>query len=162
MRAAIVSAVSFALASIAGAQIHEGELPVDPYEISNENAGASPIEDPAVFAAFGGKPGIDRIVDDFVIRISTNPKIEGIFAASDLIRLRRTLKEQLCYILGGPCNYTGRDMASSHLDHGVTTREFNFLVEDLQDAMDAEGVPFRMQNKLLAKLAPMHDDIVTR
>lgn len=53
-------------------------------------------------------------------------------------------------------------MASSHKDHGITTREFNALVEALQEAMDEEGVPFRAQNKLLAKLAPMKRDIVTR
>ena len=88
--------------------------------------------------------------------------IAGIIAATDLVRLRRTLKEQFCYILAGPCDYTGRDMASSHKDHGITTREFNALVENLQAAMNTEGVPFRAQNKLLAKLAPMQRDVVTR
>ncbi|WP_339332735.1 hypothetical protein [uncultured Maricaulis sp.] len=53
-------------------------------------------------------------------------------------------------------------MASVHADHGITTAEFNALVENLQDAMDAEGVPFGMQNRLLARLAPMHGDVVTR
>lgn len=141
---------------------HPGELSVPPYEITNKNAGASPITDPAVLAAFHGIDGINRIVDDFVDRVAKDPRIEGIFRARDDVRFRRTLKEQFCYILNGGCDYTGMDMVSSHKDHAVTTAEFNALVENLQDAMDAEGVPFRMQNKLLAKLAPMHDEIVTR
>ncbi|KPP82375.1 MAG: hemoglobin [Oceanicaulis sp. HLUCCA04] len=139
-----------------------GELPVDPYEVSNSNAGAEPLSDPAVFEAFGGIEGIDRIVDDMVERITVDPRLADIFRASDFVRLRRTLKEQFCYLLGGPCDYTGMPMRSSHADHGITTAEFNALVENLQLAMDAEGVPFRMQNRLLALLAPMQRDIVTR
>ena len=89
-------------------------------------------------------------------------RMAEILMASDLVCLRRTLKEQFCYILAGPCDYTGRDVASSHKDHGITNREFNALVENLQLAMNREGVPFRAQNKLLAKLAPMQRDVVTR
>lgn len=149
-------------ATLAMAEPLPGELPVDPYEASNENAGAAPLESRDVFAAFHGQAGIDRIVDDLVDRVIVDPRIEGIFRASDLIRLRRTLKEQFCYLLGGPCDYTGRDMVEAHKDQGITMREFNALVESLQLAMDTEGVPFAMQNKLIAKLAPMQRDVVTR
>lgn len=140
----------------------EAELPVDPYIISNENAGAIPLTQDNTFEAFNGEAGIDRIVDDLVDRIIVDPRIEGIFRASDLVRLRRTLKEQFCYILNGPCDYTGRNMVDAHRDQGITSREFNALVESLQIAMNTEGVPFRHQNKLIAKLAPMKRDTVTR
>jgi hemoglobin len=149
-------------AGLALAEPPPGELPVDPYEMSNENAGADPFEGAALFEAFNGEEGIARIVDDMVDRSLDDPRIKDVFAASDLVRLRRTLKEQFCYILGGPCDYTGKDMASSHKDHGIANREFNALVENLQLAMNTEGVPFRAQNKLLAKLAPMQRDVVTR
>lgn len=140
----------------------DGELEVDPYEASNANAGADPITDPSVLAAFNGREGIARIVSSFVEGVKTDPRTEKIFAAADWVRLERTLNEQFCYILGGGCDYTGRDMASVHKDHGVTTAEFGAVVEILQAAMNAEGVPFRYQNRLLAKLAPMKRDTVTR
>ncbi|MEQ9506959.1 MAG: group 1 truncated hemoglobin [Hyphomonas sp.] len=149
-------------AGLAFAETPAGELPVDPYEMTNDNAGADPFEGTALFEAFGGEEGVSRIVDGMVDRSLEDPRIAGILAPTDLVRLRRTLKEQFCYILAGPCDYTGRDMASSHKDHGITNREFNALVENLQAAMNAEGVPFRAQNKLLAKLAPMQRDVVTR
>ena len=53
-------------------------------------------------------------------------------------------------------------MRATHIDHGITTSEFNAAIEVLQKAMEAENVPFRMQNKLLSRLAPMHREIVTR
>ena len=145
-----------------GTEVPPGELPVDPYLISNDNAGADPLADENLYEVFGGEAGVSRIVDEMVDRSISDPQIAEIFGASDLVRLRRTLKEQFCYILAGPCDYTGKDMASSHKDHGITNREFNALVENLQLAMNREGVPFRAQNKLIAALAPMQKDVVTR
>ncbi len=45
---------------------------------------------------------------------------------------------------------------------GLQNRDFNDLAEDLQKAMDKEGVSFPAQNRLLAKLAPMQRAIVTK
>lgn len=139
-----------------------GEKPVEPYEKSNANADATPITDPSVWKAFHGKEGVDRIVETLVERNFADPRIKDFFAAADKVRLKRTLKEQFCYVLGGGCDYTGRNMRDSHKDQGTTNRDMNALIENLQFAMDKEGVPFRAQNKLLAKLAPQHKDIVER
>jgi hemoglobin len=138
------------------------ERPVDPYVQSNANAGATPFKDDRLFLAFHGKDGISRIVDRTVEGAVKDPRTADIFKATDLVRLRRTLKEQLCYVLGGPCDYTGRTMKEAHKDQGVQQTDFNILVEHLQAAMRAEGVSYRDQNKLLSKLAPMEPDVVER
>ena len=139
-----------------------GEEEVDPYTVSNANAGASPFAGKEMLEAFHGREGISRIVDDLVEHVQTDTRMAEIFKASDFVRLRRTLKEQFCYILNGGCDYTGRDMTKVHEDHGIVTAEFNALVELLQEAMGREGVIFSAQNRLLAKLAPMKRDTVTR
>lgn len=138
------------------------ERSVDPYAVSNANAGATPVRDSALLAAFHGQVGVGRIVDDLVARAVIDPKLAEIFHATDLERLRRTLKEQISYLLGAGVDYTGRDMKSAHKDQGINTAEFNILVELLQVAMDKEGVAFPAQNRLLYKLAPMKRDVVTR
>lgn len=140
----------------------QGEEAVDPYTVTNANAGAEPFVGSEMLEAFHGRDGISRIVEDLVQRVQTDKRISEIFKASDFTRLRRTLKEQFCYILDGGCDYTGRNMTRVHEDHGITTAEFNALVELLQDAMGREGVPFSAQNKFLAKLAPMKRSTVTR
>jgi hemoglobin len=53
-------------------------------------------------------------------------------------------------------------MYESHKGLHLDRAQFNALVEGLQDGMDKYGVPFRVQNRLLAILAPMEHDIVTR
>ena len=156
--AAVVVGLSLLIAPVALAQ----ERPVDPYSVSSANAGGSPVSDPALLTAFHGQAGIGRIVDDLVARAVVDPKLAEIFHTTDLQRLRRTLKEQISYLLGAAVDYTGRDMKATHKDQGINTTEFNILVELLQQAMDKEGVAFPAQNKLLYKLAPMKRDVVTR
>ena len=138
------------------------EEPVAPYAVSDANAGATPIPGDSVYKALHGRAGIGRIVDDLLARNRQDPRIADIFKAADFERLRRTLSEQICYLSGGPCHYTGRDMRTAHADMGVQTADFDALVENLQWAMNKEGVPFHAQNRLLAKLAPMRAQVVTR
>jgi len=71
------------------------------------------------------------------------------------------LAEQFCQVAGGGCAYTGLPMDKAHQDMDIAKSDFNALVEVLQAAMDAQGVPFATQNRLLARLAPMHRDIVS-
>jgi hemoglobin len=139
-----------------------GEEAIAPYTVSNANAGAKPVADPRLLAAWNGKAGIDRVVDRFVDRNFADPRISDIFKNHDQVRLRRTLKEQFCFLLGGECDYTGRDMRSSHKDLGIQNADMNALVDNLQIAMGEEKVPFWAQNRLLAKLAPMRRDIIER
>lgn len=138
------------------------ERPVDSYIISNTNAGGTPYPHARYFEQFGGMSGIEKIVAVFTNRVLEDPLIGNIFFSVDEARFKRTLSEQFCYLLGGPCDYTGRPMASLHEVHGITQREFNTLVEQLQLSMTEFNVPFRVQNKLLAKLAPMSSDIISR
>lgn len=139
-----------------------GELAVDSYAQSPANAGATPIAGETMAKAFGGQDGIRRIVNRLVDISTTDPRIEAIFKNHDMVRLRRTLFEQFCYLLDAGCTYSGRDMKSSHKDLGTTRADLNALVENLQQAMRESKVPFAAQNRLLAKLAPMDKYIVER
>lgn len=149
-------------ATAAPGAVRPGEQPVDPYVASDANAGAPPLTGAATFKAFHEMAGLQRISDDFVERDLKDPRIKDAFAAADVVRLKRTLAEQLCYLLDGGCRYSGRDMATAHKGMGLQNADFNAVVENLQKAMDDEHVPFRQQNVLLAKLAPMQRTVVER
>ena len=133
---------------------------IPPYTVSDANAGTQPLPNDTVYKAFREKAGIDRVVARLVKAYHADPRLKDIFATTDDDRLGSMLAEQICYVRGGPCHYTGRDMAATHKYMGVQQTDFNALVEDLQGAMDDEKVPFWAQNKLLAKLAPMERKVV--
>jgi hemoglobin len=115
-----------------------------------------------VLADFGGVEGLNLLMDDFMTRLVADPRTREFFEFSDQVRVKQQLVEQFCVILGGDCVYSGRSMAESHEGLDIRRDEFNALVEILQDAMRARDIPFAAQNKLLAKLAPMHREVVTR
>ena len=139
-----------------------GEFPVDPYVQNNANAGVHPYGGASLATAFGGREGIARIAARTVDLSQADPRIADIFISHDMVRLKRTLGEQFCYLLGAGCDYSGRDMATAHRDMGVTKADMNALVEHLQAAMREAGVPFAAQNRLLAKLAPMSREVIGR
>jgi hemoglobin len=153
---------TFAIIALQAAPAPAAEEPVDPYEMKDSNAGARQFAGTGMLEAFNGQDGIRRIVDRLVDTSIDDPVIGEIFEGQDMVRLRRTLFEQFCYILNGGCSYTGRDMKTAHKDLGIQHADMNRLVEKLQAAMTAEGVSFAAQNRFLAKLAPMKRDVVER
>ena len=123
---------------------------------------ANPAAAPAgLYQALGEKPGITRLMDDFVNRLVQDPRIGGHFKEVQPSALKESLTDQICQLSGGPCQYEGADMKSAHADMDINKGHFNALVEVLQTAMDAQGIPFAQQNRLLALLAPMHRDVIT-
>jgi hemoglobin len=118
--------------------------------------------DDSLYKAFGEKAGLTSLMDDFVDRLARDARTERFFRNADHPRLKAQLTDQLCMLAGGPCQYAGRDMKSAHTGMGVDKAHFNGLVEVLQEAMDAKRIPFTQQNRMLALLAPMHRDIITK
>ena len=124
------------------------------------DAGAPAPADDALFRALGGQPGIDAIVTDFVPRLVADPRTGEFFRKTNQAHLRQMLAQQFCVVSGGGCTYTGLPMKKAHENIDVSKGDFNALVEVLQASMRARGVPFGTQNQLLARLAPMHREII--
>jgi hemoglobin len=113
-----------------------------------------------LFDRMGGAPVLHAAVDRFTDIILADDRINFTFAEADLNKFKQLLYDQLCSLSGGPCRYGGRTMAESHAKLDITTAEFNALAEDLYIALKRSGVPYRLQNKLMALLAPLKRDIV--
>lgn len=131
--------------------------------------------DDSTYRGLGGKEGIKRITATFLALTTSDPRIKDTFDDFDLKQLNERLQVQFCELAGGPCKYTGqyrdrtmdgvgvvRDMKTVHIDLKISQAQFNALAEDLQIAMEQHNVPSSVSNKLIAKLAPMQRDIVTR
>ena len=114
----------------------------------------------SLYQSLGQQAGIELIVQDFVTVLIADTRIKPFFKETNLKRLRHLLAEHFCEISGGACQYSGDNMRLVHEGMHINDQQFNALVEDLQAAMDLHKVPMSSQNKLIARLAPMHRDIV--
>lgn len=116
----------------------------------------------SLYERLGGQPAIVAVVDDFVGNVAGDKRINHFFAHTDIAHLKSELVDQICAGTGGPCTYTGRDMKSAHAGLGIRSRDFNALVQDLGKTLHKFKVPKKEQGELVAILAPMKKDIVTR
>ncbi|MES2584374.1 MAG: group 1 truncated hemoglobin [Pseudomonadota bacterium] len=129
---------------------------------ANAQTASAPVAtSSALFDTFGGKPGLVKLMDNFMVGLLADPRTGPHFKPANQQRIKEQLVDQFCVVMGGPCVYKGADMKSSHAAMDITKGDFNALVEVLQRSMDAQGIPFGAQNQLLAKLAPMHRDVIT-
>lgn len=125
-------------------------------------AHAPAAADDALYRALGGEATIRRFTEDFYARMLRDPRIAQYFDGVNTKHLQRVLGDYFCVVAGGPCTYDGVSMKDAHAHLGIDRAAFNALVEHLQSAMDDAGVPFGVQNRLLARLAFFHRDIITK
>jgi hemoglobin len=123
---------------------------------------AVPAQADTLFEQIGGESALKASVDEFAKIILDDSRINFAFAGTNMDVFKSRLYSQLCELSGGGCKYTGRDMRTAHAKLDVTNTQFNALSEDLYKAMDRVGVSYRVQNKLVALLAPMQKDIVKK
>ena len=124
--------------------------------------GGSARADKTLYEAMGGETVLRSAVAHFADNVVADDRINFTFAEANMDKFRQLLFEQFCNLSGGPCKYTGRDMRTSHLKLHINNAEFNALAEDLYIGLGQAGVPYRLQNKLMALLAPMQHEIVTK
>jgi hemoglobin len=116
----------------------------------------------SLYAELGGEKVLTKIVADAIKLWEENPVLAAQFKDANTDRLEKLLVQQFCALAGGGCKYEGNDMKSVHEKMGVTTAQFNALAEDLQTALSRNGIPSSTQNRLIALLAPMKRDVVTK
>jgi hemoglobin len=125
------------------------------------------MKEKSLYDRLGGKTAITAVVDEFVSRVAADTRINGFFAqtAADPARLKKfkgNLVDQICQASGGPCKYMGKDMKTAHMGMGISTGDFNALVEDLVGALDKFKVGQHEKDQLLGALGPMKSDIVEK
>jgi len=97
-----------------------------------------------------------------LVKLGRDPTVRPFFLHSNLELFHEKFTNHLCQIAGGPCEYEGDSMVHVHIGMDINEAEFNRVVEIPIDAMEAEDVPQGLQNRLLARLAPLREDIIFR
>jgi hemoglobin len=120
-----------------------------------------PLSD-SLYARMGGKEVINAIADELIEHSATDPKLKRSFEKSNIPRVKKLLGEQLCVLTGGPCVYSGDAMKEVHAGFNIRQDEFYGLVEALRVILEQHHIGLSERNELLALLAPMKRDVVTR
>jgi hemoglobin len=122
----------------------------------------APPPEKSLYDRLGGEAAIKAVVDEFVANVGADTRINQYFAHADLDRLKGHLVNQIGQASGGPQQYTGRDMKTTHAGMGIDEPAFNALVEDLVKALDKFAVQEKEKGELLTVLGSMKGDIVEK
>lgn len=123
-------------------------------------AACATSREPRLYDALGGDAGIEKLVDALVAEYHADAKIGFLFAETDDAYFKARLREQLCAISDGGCDYTGLDMVEAHSGMDLSEAQFNDFVAASRRAMSKAGFAIGVQNRLLARLAPMRGEVI--
>jgi hemoglobin len=112
----------------------------------------------SLYQALGAEPGVRRLVDEVVLELHGDSRINALFKETDDAYFRERLFEQICELSGGGCEYTGLSMEEAHSGMQLTETDFNYFVDDVRTGMTRAGISIGAQNRLLALFRPMHGD----
>jgi hemoglobin len=121
---------------------------------------------PSLYERLGGVYSIATVVDDFIDRIMTDPRLNANPAVNEAHHkvppagFKYLATEMVCWATGGPQKYTGRSMADSHRHLNITPQEWEAFMDDFQQTLDKFKVPAAEQAELRAIVQSTYGDIV--
>ena len=118
-----------------------------------------------LYERLGGYDAIAKIVDDFLPRLSKDPKIAamiGGLATTSRMRNRQLIVDQLCNETGGPCLYVGRTMEQAHQGLEINDQLWEFSQKALGDSLDASKVGEPERGELLALVEKHRAEIIEK
>jgi hemoglobin len=117
----------------------------------------------SLYHRLGGYDAIAAAVDDLLPRLVGDPRI-GVFwrgkCVDSMKKDRQLIIEYFCEAFGGPANYLGRDMKTSHEGLGITEGDWAVFVEHTVATLNDLDVPEQEKNEFLAAAALLKGDIV--
>src|SRR5271155_4392804 len=123
-------------------------------------------EKSSLYDRLGGVYSIATVVDDFINRIMTDPRLNSnplVDSAHHRVPpagFKYLVTEMVCWATGGPQKYTGKSMVESHKDLKITSREWESFLDDFQQTLDKFAVPTEEQAELKTIVNSTRSDIV--
>ena len=118
------------------------------------------MSETSLYDRLGGGDKLKTIVADIWTNHTSNPKIKNRYVNSDSEDVKRLVWEFFCSGIGGPQEYTGKDMLSSHTGMNINDEEFNAVCDDVLAALDKNNVGQKERDEVLCILYSMKGEIV--
>ena len=118
-----------------------------------------------LYDRLGGKPRIQKFVEDIVANHLRNPAIQARFLPyRDDAKKLNAIKEHVCAFLcagtGGTEKYAGRDMRTAHRGMNINEHEYMAVLDDILDAAVKQGYDEQTRKDLLAIAYSLKADVL--
>jgi hemoglobin len=94
----------------------------------------------SLYDNLGGKPAIEKVVDELHKRILADGSLKPFFATTDMAKQRNHQVAFFSQIFDGPKEYKGRAMDKTHTGMSLQQPHFDAILKHLNESMAAAGV----------------------
>lgn len=119
----------------------------------------------ALYDELGGAAAVDKAVDIFYRRMLADDRVARFFDSVDMDRQAAKQKAFLTMVLGGPNNYTGKDMRTAHaplVAKGLNDSHVDVVIEHLGGVLKELGANEAQVAQVAALANSVRDDVLSR
>ncbi|MDQ6970816.1 MAG: group 1 truncated hemoglobin [Mariprofundus sp.] len=137
----------------------------------DDDAGLSPVAasapvEKSLYDQLGGAAAVDAAVDIFYRRVLSDAYIKVFFEGIDMDKQAAKQNAFLTMVLGGPNNYTGKDMRVGHKHlvekMGLNESHFEHVLAHLRSTLAELGVGDEKVAEVIAVADSVRDDVLNR
>jgi len=113
----------------------------------------------------GGEGTVGAAVDAHYVRMLADDRVKAFFDGVDMAQLGVNQKAFMVREFGGPDNYAGRDMRSSHLQFvskGLNDSHVDAFIESLLGAFRERGVASSLIDEIQGVLESHRKDVLNK
>jgi hemoglobin len=119
----------------------------------------------SLYERLGGVEGITLIVDDVIEAHMNNPDIRDIFIPykeqpDRLASIRQHTIDFFNAGSGGPAEYKGRDMPTTHQGMNISAKQYMCVMDDILSVLDEHEIDEESKKDVLAILWSLKDAIM--
>jgi len=119
----------------------------------------------SIYSQIGGAAAVDAAVDIFYRKVLMDDSISHFFDSTDMDAQRNKQKAFLTMVMGGPNDYTGRDLRTAHaplVERGLNEDHFMSVAGHLQATLEELNVPTNLTLAIMNVAAGTIDDVLNR
>ncbi len=119
----------------------------------------------SVYEKIGGEAAVNAAVDVFYRKVLADDRINMFFEGVDMEKQAGKQKAFLTMALGGPHNYSGKDMRDGHkhlVEKGLNDSHFDAVMENLGATLKELGVPDDLIAEAAAIAESTRNDVLNK
>lgn len=116
----------------------------------------------SVYEQIGGEAAIDAAVNLFYRKMLADDRVAHFFSTVDMDGQIAKQKAFLTMVMGGPNNYTGKDMREAHKHLQLNDSHVDVVIEHLGATLTELGVSAELVAGVAAVAEGARDDVLNR
>ena len=121
--------------------------------------------DKSLYERIGGDAAVNAAVDIFYRKVLADDRISAYFDDVDMERQAAKQKAFLTMALGGPNQYSGKDMRTGHahlVERGLNDTHFDAVMENLAATLQELNVPAELIAEAASIAESTRNDVLNR